>query len=501
MNLGTKTALGIDISDGLINLALLKKRKGGVKLLKVASGPVPDGAIKNGNIEDATALARSIKKLKARSKIRAQHAALSLVANPVLMQILDLPEKVPGNIGQFVRDEVKHYAILPRKNVVLDFCGIGSSVGSGGRRALVVATDSQKITDATKVLNRAGLNIDAIEPALVAYIRACYAKRIAERFDRNLLFAIVHRDVFSLCLFRNQTLCLVRTKRLEAEMRESERCCEWLVEEINAVLQFYELETFDKRAKWEVTLVTSICNESVKQKITSLGNNIEGVELEVRTPENAYLDTSVADTNYSGKPSAIAVGLAMKLLGFPSGNLNVNLLPPEIVKAKLAEKQTLVVTNVAVVILFLMILSIGFFSVKGKKAKAIVEQKRQMQLSQDIEALVSKQVLLSKQIADISENLDRMNTVLSAAPFLKWGPVLNGIKLSIPKAVQITNLFSKNNLELLLEGRALSSEAVYLFIDMLNACEHIESASLIGTKTDSRSGGLVRYSINCSLVQ
>lgn len=499
--LRTKIALGIDISDGLINLALLKKRKNGVKLLKVASGPVPDGAIKNGNIEDATALARAIKKLKAGNRIRAQHAALSLVANPVLMQILDLPEDVPGNIREFVRDEVKHYAILPRRNVAIDFCGIGSSVRSGGRRVLVVAADSQKITDATKALNRAGLNIDAIEPAMVAYIRACYAKKIAERFDRNLLFAILQKDVFSLCLFRNQTLCLVRTKRLEPDIRESDKCCEWVAEEINAVLQFYELETFDKRDKWEVTLVTGICNGSVKQKIASLGANVETVELEVRTPGNAYLDTPVADTNRDGKPSAIAVGLAMKLLDFPGGNLNVNLLPPEIIKAKLAEKQTLVVANVAVLILFLMILSIGFFSVKGKKAKVVVEQKRQMQLSQDIQALVKEQALLSRQVANISENLDRMNAVLSTGPFLRWGPVLNDIKLAIPKTVQITNLFSKNNSKMLLEGRALSSEAVYVFVDMLNACEHIKSASLIGTKTDSRSGGLVRYSINCLLVQ
>jgi hypothetical protein len=53
----------------------------------------------------------------------------------------------------------------------------------------------------------------------------------------------------------------------------------------------------------------------------------------------------------------------------------------------------------------------------------------------------------------------------------------------------------------LLEGQALSYEAVHLFVDMLNAGEYIESASLTGTKRDNRSGGLLRYSINCSLIQ
>ena len=43
-----RTALGIDISEGRISLALLKKGANGVKLVKSAGEPVPDGAIKGG---------------------------------------------------------------------------------------------------------------------------------------------------------------------------------------------------------------------------------------------------------------------------------------------------------------------------------------------------------------------------------------------------------------------------------------------------------------------
>ena len=61
-----RTALGIDISDSRINLALLRKHGDSVKLLKAAGCPAPEGAIKNGNIENAAALAKAIKKLKAK---------------------------------------------------------------------------------------------------------------------------------------------------------------------------------------------------------------------------------------------------------------------------------------------------------------------------------------------------------------------------------------------------------------------------------------------------
>ena len=514
MKLEVKTALGIDISGDRINLALLRKKKNGLELLKTATGPVPDGAIKNGNIEDATVLAKAIKELKTKNKIRARHAALSPVINPMLLQILDLPNDASINVGQFVQNEVKHYAMLSMKKVAMDFYGIKSSGKSGNRRAFVVATDGQKITEFTRALNQAGLNIDAIEPALVAYVRACYAKKIAEKFDQNLLFAIVHEDTLTLCLFKNQILDFVRTKRLEAYKCESDKWFEWIAEEINVVLKFYELEVRDKRDKWEVTLVTSARNESVKEKMElvatklkeetpfcELSRNGNQVELKVRTLDDAYLDTPVADTAHADKPSVIAVGLAMKLLNFSSCGLNINLLPAEAAEVKSARKHALIIANIAAAVFVLTILSIGVFSIKVKKVNENIKKKQQTQLGCNIQTLLNEQALLNEQVANISENLGGMSAILSAGHFLRWDQILNEIRTTIPKTVRITNLFSDDNSRVLFKGQALSYESIHLFVDMLNSSDHIESASLIGTEKDSELSGLVTYSVSCSLIE
>jgi hypothetical protein len=284
--------LGIDISDGRINLALVRKNGDGVKLLRAASGPVPDGAIKDGNVEDATVLAKAIKKLKTKNRIHSHRTVFSLVANPTLMQILDLPKDARGNVRQFVQDEVKHYAVLPINKAAVDFCGIKSSPKSSNHRVLVVASDSQKITAAARAFNREGLNIDAIEPAWVAYIRACYAKKIAKKFDTSLLFAIVCDRTLTLSVFRNQTLDFVRTERIEPATLQSEEYFEWLAEEINAVIKFYELEVHDEHNKWHVTLVANISGESVSEATESLRARLDPVELEVRTLEHAGDETS-----------------------------------------------------------------------------------------------------------------------------------------------------------------------------------------------------------------
>ncbi|MFZ0034622.1 MAG: pilus assembly protein PilM [Sedimentisphaerales bacterium] len=502
--LRTKTALGIDISDKRISLVLLKKGNNGVELLASASAPVPDGAIKNGNIEDARVLAKVIKELKTRNKMRSSHTALSFIVDPEVIQILDLPKGVPANIGQFVRNEVKHYAKLPIKNIAVDFCGVESSVRLGNRRAFVVAADNQKITQAAKAMTSEGLSIGAFEPASVAYIRACYEKKIANKFDQNLLFAIVREGVLNLYLFRNQKLDFVRTKRFEADKADPDKYSKWLAAEIYEVMRFYEFEVLDKHDKWEVLLTTDIYSKYLKDNTKLLGTDgsalgIEAVELKVRSPEDEYLDTPFADTNLPDKPSAVAVGLAMKLLDLQGCTLNINLLPLQISEIKSARKQALVIANIAAVILFLMILSVGFFNTNVAKVTGDIE--RQTHLSRGIKELLNEQALLDKQIADVSGEFKGMNAVLKPTSFLKWEQILDEVRFAIPKKVWVTDISGDDGSKMLLYGQALSYDAVYLFVQKLNDSKHIVSASLIETKKDSQSKDLVLWSVSCSLIQ
>lgn len=485
--LESRTALGINISDGRITLALLRKNKDGVKLIKAACCPVPDGAIKNGNIENAKVLAKAIKKLKAKNRIHSHRTALCLIANPTLMQILDLPKDARSNARQFVHNEFKHYAVLPIKKAAVDFCGIKSSAKSPDRRVLVVATDRQKITAASTTLNKEGLNIDTIEPAWMAYIRACYAKKIAGAFDTNRLFAIVCDGTLTLSLFRRQRLDFVRTERIEPETLQSEEYSHWLAEKINAVMKFYELEDSDKHYKWHVTLVTDISGQSVPGTTESLKARLGRLKLEVRTLEHVHL--------------TMAVGLAMKLLNVPGPGLNIDLLPPELIEAKAAEKQTLMIANIAAAIIFLLILSVGFLIAKGKSLNAHIKQNRQTQVSRNMPELLKEKALLQEQITDLSEKLDVTEDALSSCSPMKWGRILSDIRQATPKTVRLTALRSSDNSRMLLDGQALSYGAIYLFVDALSTCKNIESASLIGTEKYNGSEPLVKYSIRCSLIQ
>ncbi|MFC1677317.1 pilus assembly protein PilM [Planctomycetota bacterium] len=509
-----KTVLGIEISFSEINLALLRKDKKGLKLLKTASCPVPDGAIKDGDVEDAAVLAKAVKQLIVKNKMRTHHAVFSAVLNPLLIQILNIPNDARDNIGQFIQNEIKQYATLSLTKIASDYCGIKSPSETDHHRAFVAAADSQKIIAFIEALEKEGLNVDAIEPFSMAYFRACYAKKIANKFDHNLLFAILRDNILTLCVFKNQILDFIEIKQYEADNLDSDKCFEWVIKNINAALKFYELRLHDKCDQWEVNLVTSISNKSVKEKIESLTTRLKtanppyglhlnnsSIEIEIINLEEAYLDTPVADTKLSNAPSAIAVGLAMKLMNFPNCGMNVNLLLPELVNTKPERKHALIIANIAAVIFLLAVLTIGFFDMRVKNIKERMNQKHDGSLVCNISSLLSEQASLNVRTSNTTENLKNMSTILNTKLFARWDQALNEIRYATPEPVRVVNIFSNDGLRIILKGHAFSYESIHLFVEMLNGSEYLKLVSLIGTEKDSESTGLVAYSISCSLVK
>jgi len=493
-----QTALGIDISQDLINLALLRKNKDGVQLLKAASAPVPDGVIKNGSIEDSAMLFKAVRELKNRNKIRAGQAAVSLLARPVLLQIIDMPKLLPTNIGQFVQNEVKHCVALSGKEIAFDFCGIGSAGRDGTSRLFVVAADAQKVADLARASNQAHLNVAAIEPPLLAYARAFYDKKIAGKFDCNSLLAILQGSTLTLCVFKKQTLDFVRTKHISKEKTEPDGLCQWLADQINAIIQFYQVEVPDSPGKWEVTVVADSI-QLPKDTEESLKAKVASTSLQVRTHENAWQDTPVGQNDSPDRPSAVAIGLAMKLLGIDGSNLRINLLPPEAAEVKTLRKDLLITANIAASLFVLMIFAVGALAVMTDKVNEKIARKKQTQSLRDAYALFREQTLVEMQIKQLSDRPDLLSSIANSRPDVDWAGLLNDIRKATPKTSRITDLLSKSHSKMSLKGLAVSYEVVHLFVEMLNKSEYIESAALLETEKDDGEGGLVRYSINCAL--
>jgi Tfp pilus assembly protein PilN len=493
-----QVALGIDISDSRISLALLRGAKNGVKLLKAGSAPVPEGAIKDGNIEQPEVLAKAIKELKSRNGIRTRKAAVSLSTGSTIVHILEAPKGAPSNIGQFVQNELKSYIALSGKGIAYDFCGIKSGQESGNR-LLAVAADSDELAVLTRTCGRAHLDVEAIEPPILGYIRALFAERIEGRFDCDVLIAILHGSALTLCVFRKQMLDFVRVEDISGENAAPGELCRWLAGEINAIIQFYDIEVADSSGKWEVTIVADGV-QLPDDAAASLSDNIASAGLEVRTGENACQDTIIDHNSCKGKPSALTIGLAMGLLDVRQTGLMINLVPPESAEVKTVKKQLVLTTAVIVVAVPLIMIAVGAgFSRLADKTKRSVVNGKQTEMYQDMQTLFREQQLLERQIELLSNRPSGLNDILSSRPALDWAKILNDVRTRTPESVRITVLYDTGNAGMVLEGMALSYEAARLFMKMLNESDYIDSASLTETTREEQAGGLVLYTINCSL--
>jgi len=494
--LDNKTVLGVDISQSAINMALLRGGADGVELVKAAGCPVPDGAIKDGKIEDSVMLSKAIKALKSRSKIRARRAAVSLFSQPVLMQLIDMPKTLPSNIGRFIQNEVKHCVALSGKEIALDFCSIGSLAQPGTGRVFVLATDAENVAEIGRVCNSAGLNVEAVEPPMLAYTRAFYPQKIAGRFDSNVLMVIIQDNILTLAVFRKQNLDFIRSKEIDEKTTEPRELCCWLADQINAVIKFYDVEISDSSSQWEVTVVAD-CAQLPEGAEVTLKVKVGCSDLSFRTPQNAFQDTFISQNTGSDCPSMVAAGLGMKLLDTDGINLGVNLLPSEPAEVKSFKKHVLVTANIIAALLLPMIFISGALSMMANKVNENIARIKRTKFVDDTRSLFREEALADKQIVSLSQRIEQMNKVLESRHSLPWHEFLNDLRAATPNNVRILELFSKANSKISLKGLASSYEAVHLFVKMLNNSEHIDSASLIETE---RKRDLVSYEINFSLV-
>ena len=498
MKLSAKTALGIDISDGWINLALLKKDNNGVKLLKTAGAPVPDGAIINGSVEDSELLFKAVRKLMACKRMRANQSGLSLFTQPVLMQIIEMPKQVPTNIKKYIQNDLKQCVALSGKEIALDFCGTGL-LKRKSNRLFTVATDSKKVIEVAKNCNQAHINVEVIEPPMLAYARALYDKKIAGKFDCNVLTAIFHGGALTLCVFRKEKLDFITKKEISKGISENNELCLLLAEEINAIIKYYDIEVPDNSGKWEITVLAD--NVQLPDNAEeSLKSQVSCNDLEISKSENIVQDLSVGEDNGFCKPSLAAIGLGMKLLGTEGSNLRINLIPPEVAAVKAIRKRALVIANIVALLILIMILTNGALCLMTKKVNERIARIEQTDLSQDMHMLLEEEESVDKQISTLSKGLEQMEAISSSHRDLNWHKILNDVRSATPGNVRITNLFSKDPLKISMAGLASSYESVHLFIKMLGQSEHINSVALIGTEKDSRDDGLVKYEISFSLI-
>ena len=505
MKRNARTSLGIDVCDGSIHLALLKKGKDSVELLKAVSGPLPEGAVVGGDVEDAAKLAKAIKDLKTRHRIRADAVAISVFIKPAFSEILDVSTSGPMNAGQLVKDEVRHCVGLSGREAMSDYCRIRTKDQIGKEvRLFVAATDGQKLAEINRACRKVGLNLKSIEPPVLALARALYDAKIAhEEYDANVLLAMLRDGELTLCVFRKQSLDYVRTRDLGDDALDADILCQRIGKEVNSVIKFYAVDVPESSGNWRITVLADGMLESMEDAAESLRAATANDDLIVMAGKDVLGNTPVTRAGRVGeetKLSPVSVGLAIKLLGVNQGNLEINLKCSESSEVRALKKDTLIAANAFAAVLTLGILAVAGLIVSIGKTIDRTGSLRKNRPTASLTAMAKEMDSHAEMIRELREGPERLKECIEARHDIDWSALLADIGSSTPKHLRITNLSSKGGAQISLEGVARSYEAIDMFARILNKSEHIEAASLRETERDEEDQLLITYIIDCSLI-
>jgi hypothetical protein len=501
MKYQAKTALGVDLSQTQVCAALVRRDRRRIVVAGTAKVAVPAGLIQDGRITDPVALMRVLADLKSRCKGRPEMVAVSLSGPCARIQILELPNPLPANIGVHIQNEIKQLIPLAADQIVSDHCSLASKTA---RRVLAAVADNSHVLSLVEACERVWGRVETVEPAILAAIRALHAKKIAGRSDRNVLLASITAGSLELCVFQGGHLDFSRTRDLGEVQSDPAALAERLAEEILAVVQYYSVEVVETPGQWEIMVLGDEALPIVDRIRERLGLQPPTATVEVLTLQHVAADlvAEVADPAILAQTSATAVGLAVRLLGRDEDVPPLNLLPFQIVQRRIAVRHGLIAAVCGAVVLLVM--GLGALGLKARTASlagALDNRKATHGLSETM-ALMVEHRKLQTQIDQLSKGHTRLEEALRTERQVDWPGLLDDVRNLRPQGLRVTRLscVSGERLEMLIDGWSLNYGAINQFTKKLDQSTHIASATVVKSgQQDVNGRPYFIYQVRCTL--
>jgi Tfp pilus assembly protein PilN len=486
-----KTALGIDLRGRQVSLALVEKDKHGFRTIAATSGELPAGEPGQGRTAHCKVLSGLLAQLGRRA--RGARAAVALSADSMIMQLLDMPKHAPTNIGEFVKNELQQYVVLSGKNVVSDFCGVGFG---GNKRLLAVAADADEVQESVKACGAAGITVDAVEPLMLAYIRAFLTHGKEARCGGDLMIAMLDPGRLTVCLFRNGTLDFVRIRNLPADVSTLRLLCTWLAEELKAVGRYYDTQVSQSARDRQVCV-------AIHDGAHTAGQIMPVLAAEMGTESFTIVDASEplagsGPTN-DQRVSTVAVGAALSLLGEGEDDLKTNLLPKAVTEARSLSRHLLLTANVSVIIFLGIFAAAQLLTRTTNAMDRKIEQTRLSEQLYTTPALITEEKFLDREISRIQKHVEPLRKVVGGRNRTDWPSVLDAIRQAMPADASISQLQCSDGRTLSLKGFVSSCPAVQAFVRNLDGQELFESISRVRVQRQQDKGDRLEYQIDCLL--
>ena len=166
--------LGIDLEDYEVRVVETRYRSGKPSIARVASAPIPPGAVSRGIVIEPGLVAVALRRLLDSLNFDKTEAVLGVSDSQTLFRALTVPFCSAEELPTIVEGEVEHHNLVQSEDGVHDFFRLHSpSPVEGEPIALTIIAANESATNGLREMaERAGITIAAIEPTSLAMLRS-----------------------------------------------------------------------------------------------------------------------------------------------------------------------------------------------------------------------------------------------------------------------------------------------------------------------------------------
>lgn len=213
--------VGLDISSDSIKVAAVNITRAEPVLTNLGMILLPEGVIKEGEVEDPATLSGLLRDLWRQAGIRKRRVTLGIANQKVIVRPMDLPYMPDEELESAVRYQVQEFIPIPIDEAVVDFEVVDEYMTGEEERMqtiLLAAAHREMIQSFLDALSGAGLAPDAIEVKAFAMARSLIKREFAflegeaEAPERAQTACLINigAGVTNICVVREGTPRFVR---------------------------------------------------------------------------------------------------------------------------------------------------------------------------------------------------------------------------------------------------------------------------------------------------
>lgn len=177
------TAIGLDIGTSGVRAAELSFGKGdAVTLEKFGQVALPEGAVRDGEVLDPSAVTAALRQLWTATKFSHKKVVLGVANQRVVVRQVELPALPPADLKRSLPFQVQDYLPMPVEDAVLDFHAVETVPGESGDmvRGLLVAASRETVMANVRATQAAGLRVNMVDLTSFAVLRSVGTRRDSE---------------------------------------------------------------------------------------------------------------------------------------------------------------------------------------------------------------------------------------------------------------------------------------------------------------------------------